>query len=265
MLTRRTTCSLSFALFVFFTSTLCHAANKVILSPVFVAKINSGLLWEDKAADAYDEGNYALAATDARTALTFDPWVSFEPDEILAACANAEGKSDEAFQRYSQLITANHIMSPADLLPYALMLLQRGRWNDALDAYNEALPHVGTGVLHGHDLLLNESDFLYDHPEPSALEADIRIAYGIELAEDWPFGHKLLPDKGLLEFQKALALNPDSPIANLQYAQGLQDCGRTKDAVAQFQSVANKYDGDVREAAIDGAWSAGKVIIKPQD
>jgi tetratricopeptide (TPR) repeat protein len=204
---------------------------------------------QQAAAVALDSGQYALAETDARQSLSIS-FGSGVAQEVLVSALVAQGKNQQAMDLYAQM-EAENVKFPRVMLPYALLLLKSGQWAKALDAYDRALPNVGNAGLHnGNQLLTDDSIYDAGKPEPEDLETDIHIALGFTYIDELTRAGNSQKDKALSENDKALALQPDSALANLAYAIGLREVGRYADAMVAFQNVANKYSGDIKAAAL---------------
>ena len=203
----------------------------------------------EKSIQALDAGKYALAISDARQKLTMGmPPHDPKAETVLAYALVAQGKDQDALNEYGQMY-ARGDWNGGDLLQYARLLLKHGQWSNAVDVYKKAVLNVGEDVAKGHELLLADSAFSHDDPQPKELEADIDIAIGLRGDLVSGLARKYRPERSLAEFKKALDLEPDSPLAKLAYAGGLRDSGRGAEAQAEFQEVANKYTGEVKAAA----------------
>jgi len=187
-------------------------------------------------------GDYVGAETTARKLISLDDPAA---NTILAPALAAQGKIDEALKAYA-ILEADNDTRPRDMMPYALLLVRHGQWQAALAAYNKALPYVGSMLIDGHNLLLADSDYTADSPRPADLETDIHIALGFTEADDYGVTGANPRDRSLAEYREALKVEPDSPLANLAYANGLEEDGKEADATAAYKDVAAKYSGDVK-------------------
>jgi TPR repeat protein len=169
-------------------------------------------------------------------------------ESVLAYSLKAEGKDQDALNEYGQMY-ARGDWNGGDLLQYAQLLLKHGQWSNAVDVYQKAVKDVGSDVTKGRELLLAESDFSHDDPQPKELEADIHIAMGMRGDLPSDLAGKYRPERSLAEYKKALDLESDSGLARLAYAKGLMRCGRGAEGHAEFQEIANKYTGEVKIAA----------------
>jgi hypothetical protein len=227
------------------------------LTPTEIAYFNrEDRLWRQAAIDLL-KGHYAAAEAAAREEGGASEIQSSGAAPLLALALDGEGKDQEALQLYAQIYKGGE-WHPGILLPYAELLLKHGQWAKALAVYNRALPEVGGGPDNGAQLLLEDSSFAEDDPEPADLETDIHIA--LAMAGDFVSGADghYHPERNLVEAKKALALEPDSPLANLEYAEALKEAGRGAAAYAAFTSVASKYGGDIRKSA-----EAGEMYTRP--
>jgi predicted Zn-dependent protease len=238
----------------------CISSNVGRITPAEQASLDKAYGLENAAAAAYDAGQYKLAESDARQSLSVGDGVGFSED-ILAKTLMAEGKNNEAFKTYKDMVVNEKSSDPDYVLPYALMLLKKGNWNQALDAYNLTLPLVGSAFVScdGISLLAEDSAFSYEDPEPKDLETDIHIAMGLSKVYSGSIVHgHFYPEKDLAEFKKALDLEPDSPLAILGYAVGLQEVGRTGEATQAYEDIVKRFPGQVANAAQENLkWLAG--------
>ncbi len=120
-------------------------------SPAFMAKeAKSYRLWR-RAAVEIDNGQYRQAEADARQCLALgrDPLMA---QKFLAEALDGEGKTAEALQAYHALRTHD----AHDLLRRSLLLLRVGRWAQAVDVYEDALPSVGEPFI-GADAALQSA------------------------------------------------------------------------------------------------------------
>ena len=195
------------------------------------------------ASDAMKLGNYALAETDARRSMALGT-DSGLAKEALAASLDAQGKTQEALQAYGE-IAASGDGFPRNLLPYARLLLKAGDYRQAALAYNKALPLVVEG-----DVLEKAGGFSPDVPHPTALAAAVQTALGLET--DWRGYHgtyKEVIQQAQTHFQKAVALEPNSSLANYYMGYGLKRLGKQAEAQAAFRKAAALGTGDVKAAA----------------
>jgi tetratricopeptide (TPR) repeat protein len=179
-----------------------------------------------------------------------DPDMPGFGDEILAPALAAQGKTKEAMQMYSFLMSQNDINGRVEL-PYALLLLKDGKYDDALSVYRRVLPVIGSNLDIGSTSLIADSDFLPDEKDVKKLEADIRIALGFTYDGATTWGGHSQQAKALAEFAAAYALEKDSPLADIAYANGLREVGRNLEARAILQSVASASKGEIKESATD--------------
>jgi tetratricopeptide (TPR) repeat protein len=219
------------------------------ITPVQKAALKKSYELADKSVLALDAGQYALAISDAKQVLAIGvPPHDPTAETILAYALVAQGKDQDALNEYGQMY-AHGDWYGYDLLQYAQLLLRHGQWSKAVDVYDKAVQDVGENFIKGHELLMADSYFSHNDPQPKELEADIHIAIGMRGDLVSGLARKYRPERSLAEFKKALDMEPDSPLAKLAYAGGLRDSGRGAEAKAQFQEVANKYTGEVKAAA----------------
>ena len=229
------------------------------------ANEQQGLL-DRTAAASLHAGGYAQAEAEARQALSLglDSGVG---QDVLAAALDAQGKTQEALQAYrAMLVDGKDGLEgqTRDLLPYALLLLKSGRWEQAVAVYNRALtqlPDVGahpeTPILHDGEVIRANSHFSPDVPEPTALATAIHIARGLVYStqEDW--AHEPQNTEALAEYGKALQLAPASALANYYYGVGWQKLspaerakvGSVQQAKAALRKAVLLGKGDVKKAA----------------
>jgi tetratricopeptide (TPR) repeat protein len=200
-----------------------------------------------EAIDAMNAGQYAEAESDARQSVSIGV-ASGRGQDILAAALDAQGKTQEALLAY-QAIFAEGDVSAANELPYALLLLKSGQWAQAVEVYNRQLPYnsVGDGAL-----MQEYGDFTPYQPRPMAMEAAIHLGLGLEL--NWYEYHGTYQERiqqAQAHFQKALAVEPDAPLANYYVGYGLQRMGHWQEAQAAFKKAAalDQNNGDVKAAA----------------
>jgi tetratricopeptide (TPR) repeat protein len=211
--------------------------------------LSNAVQLDREGAAALDAGEYAIAEYDERAALNLNPGV-VTARPVLAWALVADGKANEALPVYRWLYAGGE-WHPNVMLPYALLLLKNGEWAAAVGAYNRALPFVGSpSIPNGNRLLSEDSGYTAGDPQPQDLETDIHVAMGMANVNRGSWIGRSDPDANLAEFKKALALEADSPLANLAHAAGLREIGRYADAMAAFQNVANKYSGDIKAAAL---------------
>ena len=194
------------------------------------------------AAAALDEQRYSEAEGDAREALSLG-LDSGLGQELLATALNAQGKTQEALQAYKVMAEEGDTY-PRNELPYALLLLETGHWPQAVAAYNKQLPYLADG-----DLMVANSHFSPAEPQPRGLATAIHVALGLTYGAAATWGGHSQDARAMTEFQRALALAPDSALAHFYYADALQHLGRRQEARAAFQKAAELGEGDVRAAA----------------
>ncbi len=217
-------------------------ATPIILTPAEVAALKEQNSLDDAAAASLDAGQYADAEEDARQSIAIgqDSGVA---QEVLAAALDAQGKSQEALEVYQQMafLGGDHARN---LLPYALLSLKAGHWTEAVTAYNKALSDLSDG-----NLVRANSHFSPDVPQPKELETALHIALGLTYSYSATWGKHSQVDKATSEYKKAVALEPDSPLANLYYGRALRRLGRKAEAHAAFAKAASTAQGDVKAAA----------------
>lgn len=215
--------------------------NIIPLTPTQIATHNEIVRLDQAAAAALDAGQYARAEAEAKQSVSLghDSGIA---QELLASSLDAQGKTQEALQAY-KVIADRGGDSCDTLLPYARLLLKTGHWAEAVAAYNKQLPG-----LSDENLMTANSHFSPTVPQPKELATAIHIAQGLTYAgASW--GKHSQDDKALKEFQQALALEPNSALANLFYGRKLQQLGRKAEAQAFFKKASKNGNGDVKTAA----------------
>jgi Flp pilus assembly protein TadD len=218
----------------------------ITLTPAGKAELAETSQLDEAATAAMNTGNYAEAETDARQSIQIGPDSGIAQD-VLAASLDAQGKTQEALQAYKTNFDAGAV-SPSNVLPYALLLLKTGHWAQAVEVYNRQLPYDGGDGA----LLQAESDFTPNVPRPADMETAIHIDLGMALG--WYEYHGTYQERtqqALSQFQKAMTLEHDAPLANYYYGYGLRRMGRKADAQAAFKKAAalDNSTGDVKAAA----------------
>lgn len=194
------------------------------------------------AAAAMDASQYAEAENDARQSIAIGP-DSGIAQEVLATALDAQGKTQEALEAYKQIADAGDV-EPRNQLPYALLLLKTGQWAQAVAAYNKQLPYLADGKL-----MNTNSQFSPNMPQPKELETAIHVALGLTYGSAYSWGKHSQVDKATSEYKKAVALEPDSSLANLYYGRVLQRLGHRVEAKAAFAKAAKTGNEDVKAAA----------------
>ncbi len=219
-------------------------------------------------------GDYAAAEVQARQAIATDPIHSGITEEDLASALEAQGKDQEALEQY-QRVVEHYDRQPRNLLPYALLLLKSGQWEQSLAVYNRVLPslpdvgpHPEAITVHDRDAMQTNSRFSPDAPEPAALATALHIARGLVYNSMCDWAGEPQNKEAMAEYQKALQLAPNSGLANYYYGVGWQKLGpdeRAKFGTAQqakaaLQKAVKFGRGDVKVAA----QKALMVAMKPQ-
>jgi tetratricopeptide (TPR) repeat protein len=215
------------------------------MTPALKARFVQAVRLMRSAQDETNAGQFAQAEADARQSITLCPGLGVQ--SLLAESLAAQGKTQEAIQEYQVVFDAGAV-APGDVLPYALLLVKTGQWAHAVQAYNRQLPYNGGDAA----LVQAYSDFTPDQPRSTDMEVAIEIDLGMDFS--WYGYHGTSQEKtqqALAHFQKALALEPDSPLANYYYGYGLQRMGQRQEAQAAFKKAADldESDGDVKAAA----------------
>lgn len=195
---------------------------------------------------ALHTGDFQTAENNFRTLIgdgSLDRDYYYELGETLAG----ESRTAEAIQQYRQAITmsASHhtgtltpMVSLADgaALPshavsndsechqpeearawmqYALLLSQTGQQAEAVMIYNKAFSMMSGGNLRELQRLPDPATL-----SPAAFQSSVHIVLGMYIAlEGWPVSNHT---QAIQEFDLALRLAPDSPLANYYYGYGWQ-------------------------------------------
>jgi Tfp pilus assembly protein PilF len=216
--------------------------NPMPLSPRERAESDRRNALDTDAAADLDAGQYAEAEDEARESLSHGLG-NGEAEELLAHALNAQGKTPEALRAYG-VIAHEGSEEPRILLPYALLLLKTGHWAQAVFAYNKQLPYLAENKL-----MVANSHFSPEVPQPRQLATAIHLALGSTYAASMSWGRHSQDDKALAEFRQALALTPDSALAYLYYGRQLKHMGHRAEAQAAYTKAADLGDGDVKAAA----------------
>jgi len=225
------------------------------------------------AAASLHAGHYAQAEAESRQALSIDPFDGVA-QEVLAAALDAQGQEQEAFQLYHVIVVDQKDDQPRNLVPYALLLLKSGQWEQAVAVYNQALPHLGDKELTdlGYaDLIQATRHFSPDVPQPVALAAALHIARGLTYSGQCGWADAPQNTEALAEFGKALQLAPYSPLANYYYGSGWQQLspaerariGSFQQAKAALQKAILLGKGDLKKAAQKALKDLNKPANKP--
>jgi len=199
-----------------------------------------------EADQALISGNYAEAESKARQAIAADSFTGLLARQPLALALLWQGKDDEAFQTYQSMAVGGG-NDPRVFVPYALLLIKQGRLTEAVSAYNQ--PLLAHGSI-GGDLLHTYLQFSTDNlPQANDLEAALHLHLGIIYSSVLVAGTYSPNDRALVEFQRALALMPNSGLATYYYGVGLRNTGQTEKAKAVFQKAIRIGRSDVREVA----------------
>ncbi len=207
-----------------------------------------------------EEGRAALNAGDFTAAeADFSASVSSHPDGYtylgLAEALTGQGKTAQALQSYEAIFhpDAHHAWGGTYMLrvhlEYALLLNQTGRWAEALNQYQAALPDLPARNMPQPDFV-----FVPATPRPVELEASARI--GLGLYDTWN-GEGDNNGQAMHEYTKALQLQPNWAVANYYYGYGWQHLdlkGRARaayapQAKAALQKAASLGGGDVKKNA----------------
>ncbi len=231
------------------------------------ASAQSDLLSHDAAVDLH-AGRYVQAETEARQAISLD-LLNVEGLEVMAQALDAQGKQQEALQAYHTLVidSKGHLGGqPRNLLPYALLLLKSGQWEQAVAAYNQA-----TALYPESNPVRANSHFSPDVPDPTALAVMIHIARGQIYNEHTNRSGESQNTEALAEYGKALQLAPNSDLANYYYGVGWQKLspaerakvGSVQQAKAALRKAILLGKGDVKKAAEKALKDLNKPTNKP--
>lgn len=217
------------------------------LTPALKARQDEKWRLDQAAVAALDAGQYAEAEDDARQSASLGAGSGL-CQELLASALNAQGKTQEALQAYKVMADEGDTF-PRNQVPYALLLLKSGQWAQAVAAYNKALPDLS-------DMVQANSHFSPGVPQPKELAVALHIAQGLTYGVATWGGH-MRQEEAMGEFDQALQLAPNSPLANYYYGYGWQHLdlksrmrvANAQRAKAAFQKAAALGGGDVKKAA----------------
>ena len=141
-------------------------------------------------------------------------------------------------------------------MQYALLLSQTGQQAEAVMIYNKAFPMMSGGHLRELQRLPDPATLF-----PAAFQSSVHIVLGMYIAlEGWPVSNHT---QSIQEFDPALRLAPDSPLANYYYGYGwrkLPPAERAKRAAMPGQLDAVK--AALEKAAKPGAESVSAAEMK---
>lgn len=206
------------------------------------ARFLKGIRLNNKARTALGEGNYADAEDYARQSVALGIGSGFG-QKLLAEALYDQGKYDEALPVY-KAISDEQETAPRYELPYALLLLKTGQWAQAVTVYSTTLPFLNDGKL-----LRSHNQFSLSTPRTKDLATAIHIGLGTQYLNSADWAGQPQNEKAMSHFQKALALEPNSSLANYYSGYGFKRLGRGVQAEAAFKKAASLGQGDIREAA----------------
>jgi tetratricopeptide (TPR) repeat protein len=176
----------------------------------------------------------------------------------LARCAKAAGDTASALAYYRQAIYANRpvpfgrvIQEPYAFhsMPFILLLNETGQTQEAVSDYNEMVRRMEYDPVNGSQMLKVLLPQFGDGPgqepySPQEFEAMAHLAFFVDA-----FGYEGYGDpEPLTHLQKALALAPDSAVAN--YYMGKYLCGKNDPgAKAYLQKAVDLGDDQTAAAA----------------
>jgi len=203
------------------------------------------------AAASLHAGRYAQAEQEARQVLSLSSG-SDVGEEVLAAALDAEGKNQEALHAYRVMVVDEEAQYTRVLLPYSLLLLKSGQWEQAVTAYNQAIAQFSP-----KDLLRVNSHFSPDVPEPASLAVAIHIARGVTYNAGSGWAGEDQHKEMMAEFGRALQLAPEADLANYYYGFGWRNLdpkerakmGSVQQAKAALQRAILSGRADVKKAA----------------
>ena len=217
---------------------------EVPMTPAHRAHLLNWLHLTQAARTALREHDAPLAEQYARHSLALDFHLGDDlSQKLLVAALQAQGRDMETMP-FLQTISERKETSPQFELPYALLLMKTGQWAEAVTVYNRTLPFLTDG-----DLLRAHNTFAVTIPRQKDLATAIHMGLGMQYVHSSDWGGNLQNDKAMSQFHQALALEPNSSLANYYHGYGLKQLGRKSEAQAAFQKAAALGQGDIKEAA----------------
>jgi len=226
-----------------------NGSRGVTFTPEGLAAMDQAGQLDHDAAMALHAGRYAEAEATERQSIALCPFHTELPEEVLAQALDAQGKEQEALQVYQRLVTDRQ---PRNLLPFALLLLKSGQWEQAVAAYNQA-----TVLYPESNPVRANSHFSPDVLDATNLAVMIHIARGqiYSAHPDWVGEPR--NTEAFAEYGKALQLAPNSDLANYYYGTGWQQlspaerakAGSVQQARAALQKAVKLGKGGVKKAA----------------
>jgi tetratricopeptide (TPR) repeat protein len=215
-----------------------------VLSPAQQALIAQRQTIDKEAQDALDRNDLPNAEYFARQGEAIH---SYNCDDILSQTLYLEGKTDEAFIKLKEMVEQKNGDDARWLLPYAVLELKAGNYNNALMAYNKA-----TLRFNGQYKMLNEhNNFDPNNPQPNDLAVAIHVALAITYHQIGSVNDTVRTPRSLNEYKQALAIEPNSPLAQNQYAHALVDANRYSEAGPIFKNLSATATDDIKSDADD--------------
>ena len=175
-------------------------------------------------------------------------------EEVLAASLEAQGEDHQALEEYHKMVVDGGAKYPRVLVPYAQLLLKSGKWAEAVAVYNfdPGKPKPGSDLPDWA-----EGRFSPDVPKPRAFAVALHIARGQIYSNTPDWAGERQNTEAMAEYEKALALEPDSARANFFYGFGWKRLspdergkyGTEQQAKAALLKAVRIGKGDVKKAA----------------
>lgn len=218
------------------------------LSPKTAEIVQKSFSLLEQGQNSLRAGDPVVAELDFRSSIALGSW-NGSAYSGLAEALSTQGKTEEALRVYQALMSqdSTRASSAANAvqvrMSYAAVLSQAGRWGEAVSVYKAALPNVPDDGFRSMG-----SQFSPDLPDPAHLQALAHVVRGLV------FTSHAEPEKAMPEYQKALALVPDSGLTNFYYGNGWQHLGPAERV--KFGNAAQA------KAALEKAVKLGKPDVK---
>ena len=164
-------------------------------------ELGETLAGEGRTAEAIQQYRQAITMSSSHHTGTLTPMVSLADGAALPSHA------------VSNEVECHGIEEALDWMQYTLLLSQTGQQAEAVMIYNKAFPMMSGGHLRELQRLPDPATLF-----PAAFQSSVHIVLGMYIAlEGWPVSNHT---QAIQEFDLALRLVPDSPLANYYYGYG---------------------------------------------
>ncbi len=203
-------------------------------SPYACFELAEALAGQGKIAEAIQQYRHGIAIFGNKQGGTLIPLVSLA--EGAALPAHAVSSDSECYQPEEARAW----------MQYALLLSQTGQQAEAVMVYNKAFPMMSDGHRRELQRLPDPATL-----SPAAFQSSVHIVLGMYIAlEGWPVSNHT---QAIQEFDTALRLAPNSPLANYYYGYGWQKLPPAQRA----KLAANPGQLDAVKAALKKAAKPG--------